>query len=173
MREDLVPAALESVELGEDVLEVGPGFGPATEALSRRPGRLTALEIDPVLAAPLQERFAGDAGTEIVEGDGTAMPFGDASFSGAACFTMLHHVPSPEAQDRLFAEVHRVLRPGGTFAGTDTLGQGVGFFLLHIGDTKVVIDPAGLPDRLESAGFADVAVSAGADFFRFFARRPA
>jgi SAM-dependent methyltransferase len=171
VREDLVPAALDGVELGDDVLEVGPGFGPATDVLSARPGRLTALELDPVLAGPLRERFEGRA--EIVEGDGTAMPFADGGFSGAACFTMLHHVPSPEAQDRLFGEVCRVLRPGGVFAGTDSTGRGLGFALLHVGDTKVVIDPRGLPARLESAGFGDVSVSAGADAVRFRARRPA
>jgi SAM-dependent methyltransferase len=169
VREDLVPAALEGVELGEDVLEVGPGFGPATEVLAKRAGRLTALELDPVLAAPLRERFAGSA--EIVEGDATSMPFEDGAFSGVACFTMLHHVPSPEAQDRLFGEARRVLRPGGVFAGTDSTGRGLGFALLHVGDTKVVIDPAGLPARLEAAGFADVSVSAGADALRFAARR--
>ena len=37
MREDLVPPALDGLELGEDVLEGGPGFGPATELLSARP----------------------------------------------------------------------------------------------------------------------------------------
>ena len=125
-----------------------------------------------MLAGPLRERYGG-SGTEIVEGDGTAMPFEDASFSGAACFTMLHHVPSPEAQDRLFGEVRRVLEPGGVFAGTDTLGEGLGFALLHVGDTKVVIDPEGLPARLQSAGFSDVAVSTGSDALRFVARRPA
>jgi SAM-dependent methyltransferase len=172
VREDLVPAALDGVELGEDVLEVGPGFGPATDVLSARPGRLTALEIDPVLAGPLRERFDGRA--EIVEGDGTAMPFEDGAFSGAACFTMLHHVPSPEQQDRLFGEVCRVLRPGGVFAGTDTTGRPrLGFALLHIGDTKVVMDPDELPGRLEAAGFADVSVSVGAEALRFFGRRPA
>ena len=46
VREDLVPAALGGVELGSHVLEVGPGFGPATEALARRAARVTALEID-------------------------------------------------------------------------------------------------------------------------------
>jgi len=173
VREDLVPAALDGIELGEDVLEVGPGFGPATEVLSVRPGRLTAIEIDPRLAGPLRERYAGESDTEIVEGDGTAMPFEDGSFSGAACFTMLHHVPSPDAQNRLLGEVRRVLRPGGVFAGTDTLGEGLGFFILHVGDTKVVMDPEGLPARLESAGFSDVAVSTGSDALRFFARRPA
>jgi len=162
VREELVPPAIDGVDLGEDVLEVGPGFGPATEALAQRVPRLTALEIDPTLAEPLRERFSG-AAVDIVEGDGTDMPFEDGSFSSAVCFTMLHHVPSPEAQDRLFGEVRRVLRPGGTFAGTDSTGRGPGFALLHIGDTKVVLDPDELPRRLAIAGFEDVAVSADRD----------
>jgi SAM-dependent methyltransferase len=101
------------------------------------------------------------------------MPFEDAGFTGAACFTMLHHVPSEDAQDRLFAEVRRVLRPGAPFAGTDSTGRGVGFALLHIGDTKVVIDPGALGGRLEAAGFEHVSVRTGRDSFSFFARRPA
>lgn len=101
------------------------------------------------------------------------MPFPDASFSAAACFTMLHHVPSPAEQDRLFAEVARVLRPGAPFAGTDSTGRGLGFALLHIGDTRVVIDPAGLEARLVAAGFEDVAIRPGRDAFSFRARRRA
>jgi len=169
VREDLVPPALEGLELGDDVLEVGPGFGPATEVLASRAPRVTALEIDPRLARPLRERLAGRA--EVVEGSGTAMPFADASFSAAACFTMLHHVPSPAEQDRLFAEVGRVLRPGAPFAGTDSTGRGLGFALLHVGDTRVVIDPAGLEPRLVAAGFEDVAIRTGRDAFSFRARR--
>ena len=49
----------------------------------------------------------------VVAGDATSMPFPDGSFSGAVCFTMLHHVPSAELQDRLLTETYRVLRPGG------------------------------------------------------------
>ena len=155
VREDLVPPAIEGLELGDDVLEVGPGFGPATEVLSARAGRLTALEIDPGLAGSLRERFAGRA--EIVDGDATAMPFGDESFSAAVCFTMLHHVPSSAKQDRVFAEVRRVLRPGAPFAGTDSRGKGLGWKLLHVGDVKVVIDPDDLERRLSTAaGFEDV-----------------
>src|SRR4051794_13664024 len=150
VREDLVPPALEGLELGDDVLEVGPGFGPATEVLAERATNVTALEIDPTLAAPLRERLAGRA--QIVDGSGTEMPFEDESFSGAACFTMLHHVPSPAEQDELFAEVRRVLRPGAPFAGTDSTGRGLGFALLHIGDTRVLIDPDGLEPRLVAAG---------------------
>jgi ubiquinone/menaquinone biosynthesis C-methylase UbiE len=113
VREELVPPAIDGLEFDGEVLEVGPGFGPATEVLTRRAGHVTAIELDPVLAAALRDRLGDRA--EIVHGDGTAMPFADASFSAATCFTMLHHVPSPDLQDRLFAEVRRVLRPGAPF----------------------------------------------------------
>ena len=46
---------------------------------------------------------------------------------------MLHHIPSLDLQDRAFAEIARVLRPGGTFAGTDSLGAGLVFKLIHSG----------------------------------------
>ena len=170
VREELVPAAVDGLVLGDDVLEVGPGFGPSTEALAARASSVTALEIDPLLAAALRERLAGRV--RIVDGSGTDMPFADESFSAAACFTMLHHVPSAAEQDRLFAEVRRVLRPGAPFAGTDSTGRGVGFALLHLGDIKVVIDPTTLAPRLLAAGFADVEVSADRDSIRFRARRP-
>jgi hypothetical protein len=100
------------------------------------------------------------------------MPFADGSFSAAACFTMLHHVPSPALQDRLFAEVHRVLESGAPFAGTDSTGRGLGFALLHIGDTKVTIAPQDLARRLRAAGFEDVAITPGRDRTMFRARRP-
>ena len=165
VREDLVPAALDGVDLGEDVLEVGPGFGPATEALAGRAPRLTALEIDPGLAAKLRERLGSRV--DVREGDGARLPFSAAAFSGAACFTMLHHVPTREQQDRLFAEVRRVLRPGGAFAGTDTTGRGLGFALLHVGDVRNVVDPEELPGRLEAAGFERARVDWNADTLRF------
>lgn len=91
VREDLVPPALTGLELGDAVLEVGPGFGPATDALADMVGRLTVLEIDRGLARALRTRLG--EGVDVVHGDGTAMPFPDGTFSAATCFTMLHHVP--------------------------------------------------------------------------------
>lgn len=169
VREDLVPQALSGLELGDAVLEVGPGFGPATDVLAGMADRLTVLEIDQGLASALRRRL-GDR-VDVVHGDATAMPFSDGEFSAAACFTMLHHIPSVDAQDRLFGEVHRVLRPGAPFAGTDSTGRGIGFALLHLGDIRVVIDPDDLPARLQAAGFEDVTVDVGPDAFRFRARR--
>jgi hypothetical protein len=45
--------------------------------------------------------------------------------------------------------------------------------LLHIGDTKVVIDPCGLERRLGSARFEQIEVSMERDSFRFRALEPA
>jgi len=105
----------------------------------------------------LMDRFAGNRAVAIVRGDATTLDFHDGRFSGAACFTMLHHVPTAELQDRLFSEVARVLRPAGVFVAGDSLAspelEGH-----HEGDTYNPVDPVDLAHRLEAAGFIDVDV---------------
>jgi SAM-dependent methyltransferase len=150
-----LPLVLDEADLGDDVLEIGPGYGATTKILARRYPTLTALEVDTDRAARLTGELGGAA--RVVPGSGAAMPFQDNGFSGVVCFTMLHHVPSAQLQDDLFAEAHRVLAPGGVFAGSDSQ-LNLRFRLLHIGDTMVVVDPATLPERLAKAGFADVRV---------------
>lgn len=107
-----------------------------------------------------------------MQADATDMPFSEDRFSGVVCFTMLHHVPSRELQDRLLREVSRVLRPGGVFAGTDSLGTSRAFKLLHIHDTLVPVSPDELSARLERAGLVEPSVEAGGSSFRFQARKP-
>jgi SAM-dependent methyltransferase len=165
----LLPWTLQSVELGDDVLEIGPGPGVTTDLLRARAPRLTALEVDATAAAALQKRLDG---VRVVHGDGAAMPFDDGSFSGVVAFTMLHHVPTAALQDRLLAEARRVLRPGGTFAGFDGVGSFL-FRLIHLGDNYNPVSPDTFGRRLEAAGFADVAVERTGARFRFRARAPA
>ncbi|MBA2474062.1 MAG: class I SAM-dependent methyltransferase [Pseudonocardiales bacterium] len=165
----LLPWALRGVPLDGEVLEIGPGYGVTTRWLAQRTERLTAIEVDPALAAALRAEFAGRV--EVRHGDGAALPFADASFDAVVCFTMLHHVPSAQQQDRLFAEAARVLRPGGVFAGSDSR-LSLRFRLVHIGDTMVVVDPARLPDRLRLAGLTDARVELGSRSLRFTATRP-
>jgi SAM-dependent methyltransferase len=150
-----VPSVLAGVELGDDVLEIGPGFGATTAVLAGLVPRLTAVEVDEESARNLAREFAGRA--TVVHGSGADLPFPDGRFSAVVCFTMLHHVPSAALQDRLFAEACRVLRPGGVFAGSDSQ-LSLRFRLLHLGDTMVVVKPGTFPDRLRTAGFADVEV---------------
>jgi SAM-dependent methyltransferase len=169
LEKELLPWVLQGVELGDDVLEIGPGPGVTTDLLRGRTQRLTALEVDPAAAAALQNRLGG-AGVRVVHGDGAAMPFADGSFSGVVSLTMLHHVPTAALQDRLLTEARRVLRPGGVFAGFDGVGSFL-FRLIHLGDTYNPVNPDTLGLRLEAAGFADVAVERGWARFRFRATR--
>ena len=167
---DLLPWGLSRLQLGDDVLEIGPGFGATTAVLAERAPRLTVLELDPGYCARLQRRL--DGRVQVVQGSATEMPFPDDRFSAVLAFTMLHHVPTPELQDRLLAEAARVLRPGGLFAGTDSLGTGTVFRLLHVRDTLVPVDPDGLPARLLGAGLQEPQVRRGGRSFRFRARKP-
>jgi SAM-dependent methyltransferase len=165
----LLPWGLAGVDLGADVLEIGPGFGATTQVLARGSGSLTVVELSERYCARLRRKL--DDGVEIVQADATIMPFADGRFSGVVCFTMLHHLPSPKLQNRLYGEVSRVLRPGGVFAGTDSLGRSRAFRLLHLGDTLVPVAPAQLPARMESAGLIEPRVETRGGSFRFRARK--
>jgi len=171
VRETILPGALADVDLGDDVLEVGPGYGATTDVLGGRVPRLTAVEIDEELAAMLTDRFAANPAVTIVRGDATALDFPDGRFTGATSFTMLHHVPTPELQDRLFGEVCRVLRPGGALVALDSLPD-AGLEELHAGDTYNPIDPDGLAARLASAGFTAVDIRTNEFGWVATARRP-
>ncbi len=162
---------MDGLDLGQDLLEVGPGPGLTTDILRQQFQRVTSLEIDPRLAAALRHRMQG-TNVRVLEGDAAAMPFKDASFSGAVAFTMLHHVSSAAMQDRLLTEVCRVLMPGGTFVGSDSLWSRM-FQMFHWFDTMVVVDPNTFGQRLKAAGFTDVSIEVGNRAFRFVARRAA
>lgn len=162
--DEIIPWTLDGVDLGPDVLEIGPGFAATTRVLAEQVPALTALEIDPASARRLAAEFGGRI--RVVEGDATSMPLPDDSYSGVVCFTMLHHVPSPQLQDRLFAEVARVLRPGGVFAGSDSQPS-LTMTLIHLRDTLVPVPPDTLAGRLEAVGLADVEITARPGRVRF------
>lgn len=166
---ELIPWGLEGVDLGDDVLEIGPGFGATTRLLAARVPRLSVVELDAGYCTKLRAEL-GERVT-VTQGDATALPYPDGRFSSVVCFTMLHHIDPPSAQDRALAEVARVLRPGGCFAGTDSLGVGWLFKLIHVGDTLNLVEPSTLPGRLKAAGLTEPQVELGGRSLRFRARR--
>ena len=158
MMRSIVPSAIGAVDLGDDLLEIGPGYGAATDVVCELVPRVTAVEIDPELVAFLTDRFASKPHVAIVQGDATALDFDGDRFSGAICFTMLHHVPTEEMQDQVFREVRRVLRPGAALVASDNLASDE-LAAHHDDDIYNPVDPATLPGRLGRAGFRDVTVT--------------
>jgi len=157
MVEELVlPPALEGQDLGDDVIEVGPGPGFTTDVLRTRTEHLTAVEIDEELAASLAERLAG-TNVDVIRADASTLDLPNDRFSGATSFNMLHHVPTAEAQDQIFAELARVLRPGGVLVAADAHPR-IDVDAFHEGDIYNPIHPDQLEERLRAAGFSDIAI---------------
>src|SRR5262245_24243145 len=169
VRERLLPWVLGRAELGDHVLEVGPGPGVTTDVLRTRAEHVTAVEIDPALARTLAARLARTNVT-IVRADASRLPFPDCMFSSAISCTMLHHVPSAALQDDLLEEVRRVLRPGGLLVGSDSISSPL-FRAVHLFDTLVPVPPETFGARLRAHGFRDVAVDVHARSFRSEERR--
>jgi ubiquinone/menaquinone biosynthesis C-methylase UbiE len=98
---------------GAEVLEVAPGPGYLAIEMAR-PGRLvvTGLDISHTFVeiAKGKARRAGVA-VEFRQGDVSAMPFPDASFDLVVCQAAFKNFTRPATA---LAEMHRVLRPGGT-----------------------------------------------------------
>ncbi len=153
----LMPWALADVDLGDNVLEIGPGYGANIRVLIDKAPHYTAVEIDQVMAERLQGKYGDRA--QIIHGDGTDTGLPAEDFSAVVCFTMLHHIPTAALQDQLFAEAFRVLRPGGVFAGSDS-ATSIPFRVLHFRDTCNPVSPDTLPERLRAAGFGDAHVDA-------------
>lgn len=168
-REHLLPWVVAGSELGDHVLEVGAGFGAATEELRRRSARVTSLEYDHHSAARLAAKWQ-DGGSGVLQGDAAALPFASGTFSAAVAILVLHHLRTPEMQDRAFAEIYRVLRPGGVFLAfeiQDRWLQRLG----HIGSTFTPVAPAGANARLTAVGFSGVRVDFRGAAFRIRALR--
>src|SRR5262245_61888276 len=120
LKQEVLPWMAAAGDLGEDVLEIGPGPGASTDLLRQLAAHVTAVEADQVLADALENRLGG-TNVEVICGDGADTGLAASRLSAVTAFSVLHHVPSAERQDRILAEVHRLLRPEGIFVGIDSL----------------------------------------------------
>ncbi|HEX8597321.1 MAG TPA: methyltransferase domain-containing protein [Chloroflexia bacterium] len=128
------------------VLELGNGPGFVTEQLARLVprGKVTGLEIDPVLIQKAQDYLRGNTeGTwELVQGNVMSMDLPDDTFDFAYGRYLFQHLPDPVGAAR---EVLRVLKPGGKLVIADVDDQ------LNIFDPPAGDEVKALDEKIEKA----------------------
>ena len=102
-------------QLGERVLEIGPGTGYYTLDLAEWVGPDGAVEIFDIQQEMLDHtveraRELGISNVHPMLGDARSLPYEDDSFDAAALTAVLGEIPDPDAALR---EINRVLKPGG------------------------------------------------------------
>src|SRR4051812_21489684 len=109
---------------GDLVLDVGAGFGRHCFEVARRGGRVVALDYaaDEVVGTRATLGGMVDAGeipvdryVGVLQGDATKLSFPDNTFDRVITSEVLEHIQNDVGA---IAEMVRVLKPGGTFAGT-------------------------------------------------------
>ncbi len=109
------PFAAGVVREGDQVLDIGSGSGTDALLCARLvgpTGRVYGLDMTAGMRAKLRASTAaaGVTTVEIVDGDAEAIPLPDASVDVVTSNGVLNLVPD---KARAFAEIHRVLKPGG------------------------------------------------------------
>ena len=121
-------------------LEMGCGAGSNLLWLAEKGITVSGVDIAPNALALARRRLAlagaGDRVGQLIEGSVDATPFADESFDGVIEACVFQHLERP-ARRRAFAEVRRVLKKGGVFAG----------YMLDAGHSTFVAEQAKqLPD---------------------------
>lgn len=109
-------ANLAGIEGGTSVIDLGSGLGGAARTLATEFGaEVTALELSRPYheAARMLSSKVGVVGIEFVNGSAIDIPADDACFD---VVWMQHCQMNIEDKARMFGEIARVLKPGGTFA---------------------------------------------------------
>jgi ubiquinone/menaquinone biosynthesis C-methylase UbiE len=162
------------------LLDIGCGLGAIDELLVKVHGAesVTGIDVDPSLLAAMQARIERTNMTGRIRGllvEGGPLPFPEASFDVVFSKDSLVQIPDKPA---IFAEVRRVLRPGGRFIASDWLrADGAGysaemmeFFRLE-GIAYNMTSLAESASALRAAGFDAIEVRDRHDWYLDLARR--
>ena len=178
-----VARVLEGVELtGRRVLDIGCGLGAIDVALivSHGAAQVVGIDLEPDLVAQARTRVAaaGLAGqVELLVVTPGPLPFAAGAFDVVFSKDSLVQIPDKAA---VYAEIRRVLKPGGTFVASDWLRGTDGsyspemleYFRLE-GITYNMASLAASRAALEAAGFIGVEVRNRNGWYRELARREA
>ena len=163
-----------------DVLDIGAALGAVDQLLVEEHGArsVVGIDVDPAMLRKMDRRIAAAGLSDRIRSvciEPGPLPFADASFDVVFSKDSIVQIPDKPA---LFAEVHRVLRPGGRFIASDWLRGGSGdyspemleFFRLE----GIAYNMASLADSavaLQAAGFVRIEVSDRNAWYLPLARR--
>jgi len=91
------------------VLDIGCGVGNYHKLLEGNFARLVGVDVS---EDSIEKARSRGLSSEFMAYDGDRLPFDDASFDIAYAICVIHHVPV-DAWPRFFAQMYRVLKPGG------------------------------------------------------------
>lgn len=150
---------------GCEVLDIGAGLGAVDELLVSRYGAgfVTGIDVDPALLRQMDARIQRAGLAARIRGvcvEPGPLPFESSAFDVVFSKDSMVQIPDKPA---IFAEVHRVLRPGGRFIASDWLRGSSGpysadmmeYFRLE-GIAYNMASPAESAQALANAGFVDV-----------------
>jgi demethylmenaquinone methyltransferase/2-methoxy-6-polyprenyl-1,4-benzoquinol methylase len=117
-RDPYEPLRAAGLRPGQSVLEVGcgPGFFtiPAAEIVGQD-GSVSSLDVSPAAVAHVQQKVeeADATNVEVLLANAADTGLADGSFDVVFVFGLGHVVGNPE---EIWAELHRLLKPGGTLS---------------------------------------------------------
>ncbi len=107
-----IELCLEQLQGGDSILEIGFGSGVSFSNLADMYRHIHGLDLT-ADAAPIAEMFAGmGINTDLRNGSVLEMPYADNQFDAVLLISILEHL-QPDDQAKAFAEILRVLKPGG------------------------------------------------------------
>src|SRR5437762_7439196 len=119
------PFTLGRLEPGERVLDLGSGAGTDSLVAAQmvgEQGHVTGIDMTPAMLAKARAAAAemGASNVEFVESEAERLPFADESFDVVVSNGVIDLIPD---KDAVFAELHRVLAPGGRMQLADVTIQ--------------------------------------------------
>jgi len=123
---DAVLAAASGARPGDEVLDVGCGPGHLARALARRvgpAGRVTGVDPARQMVDYAQRHAGLLPNCRFLLSSAQHLDLPDASVDVVTSTFVLHHIP-PEARAEAFAQMYRVLRPGGRLLLADAYPTG-------------------------------------------------